>query len=88
VSDDRKVPAGGELPAIIGFLKDFFGFDGVQPDDNLFDDHDLDSMQVVELLAFLEKGFGVVLQPDEMDPALVSTPRQIAELVQKHPSRR
>jgi acyl carrier protein len=87
VSDERKVPVGDELPATMAFLKGFFGLHDVQPDDNLFDDHDFDSMQVVELIAFLEKSCGVVLRPDEMDPDLVSTPRQIAELVQKHPSR-
>jgi acyl carrier protein len=69
------------LKDIMGFMTDFLDIPNLRSDDDLFRDINLDSIQVLGLLTFIEQRFGVKIAGDSVSRSQMATPVRIAELV-------
>jgi acyl carrier protein len=67
-------------PEIIAFLETFFGMAGLDTETDLFQ-RGLDSMQVLELVTFLEQKYKIQVPPDRVTTETMATPRRIAGMV-------
>lgn len=72
------------LPAITEYLvaeRSDLGLTQLAPTAPLIDDGILDSMFLLQLVAFLEERFAVTIEPDEISVENFETPAHIARLV-------
>ena len=53
----------------------------LEDDASLIEGGIIDSMMILNLLAFLEENFGLSLSPDEFDPEKFETLRHISDMV-------
>jgi acyl carrier protein len=69
------------LAEIPRFLEDYTGFLAVTADSDLFDEHGLDSIDIQDVIAFLEERFGWSPDRSGLSAEDFRTPRRIAKLL-------
>ena len=55
--------------------------ENVRVDDNLIDSGILDSMAIMQLVAYLEKEYGISIQTEEIDPDIFASINSLAAFV-------
>jgi acyl carrier protein len=53
---------------VVEILKDKLGLDEISSDDNLIEDLDADSLDIIEIVMEMEKEFAISIHDDEIDP--------------------
>jgi acyl carrier protein len=74
------MPERHEESEIIAFLESFFGMEGLDAQADLFQ-RGLDSMQVLELVTFLEQKYRIQVSAERVTTENLATPSRIAGLV-------
>jgi methoxymalonate biosynthesis acyl carrier protein len=67
--------------SIIGFLRDRFGIEVAEPGADLIESGILDSAMVVDLVLYLEEGFGVMVALEDLEFENFATVSRIASFV-------
>jgi acyl carrier protein len=67
--------------SIMGFLRDRFGVEVADPGTDLIESGILDSAMVVDLVLYLEEGFGVMVALEDLEFENFATVRSIAGFV-------
>lgn len=67
-----------ELPR---FLEEFAGLEGVGSDSDLFDEHGLDSIDIQDVIAFLDERYGWKADAATLRAEDFRSPRRIASLL-------
>lgn len=80
-------PSDPEASTILAFVADFLGIGGLGPDDGLFSSGRLASLELMQLLVFLEERWEVVFDSGEITRERFGTARAIATEVRRRRDR-
>ena len=75
------------MDKIIEILKELSGLEVVKMEDHLQNDLALDSFSMVALMITIEDTFQIELEESDLNPFLLSTVRDVVELVEKYEQR-
>ena len=67
---------------VIEILKDKLGVDEISSDDNLIEDIEADSLDIIELVMEMEREFGISIPDNEVDPNF-TTVGHLIDYIQK-----
>ncbi|WP_279581418.1 3-hydroxyacyl-CoA dehydrogenase NAD-binding domain-containing protein [Fodinicola feengrottensis] len=85
---DMPVDVSGIRDRVRVFVVDAAGLDGLADDERMFLRYHLSSLFAVQLVLFVERAFGIIVEDDDLDMENFATVNAIAALVARKPSAR
>ncbi len=80
--EETRMPDGEVVAKVIAFLQDFVGLYVSDPDFDLFAAGRIDSMQILDVVTFVETQFKVIIPESKLTVEELCTPARIGALVE------